>query len=70
MDQIINDFDKYENEQLSFIDFLNIVGSQGNEKDQQKESHDAFRVFDQNQSGKISRLELKQLLMNISADPQ
>ena len=49
------------NDHLSFIDFLNIVGAQTTQEPsgQEAETIEAFRTFDQQQTGKIGRLELK-----------
>mmetsp|Transcript_36188 Transcript_36188/g.55569 ORF Transcript_36188/g.55569 Transcript_36188/m.55569 type:complete len:151 (+) Transcript_36188:121-573(+) len=63
--EMINSVDDNGDNEIDFEEFLILMKSRVGEKDPEKELKDAFKVFDVNGDGSISRQELKQLMTNL-----
>mmetsp|Transcript_8435 Transcript_8435/g.17408 ORF Transcript_8435/g.17408 Transcript_8435/m.17408 type:complete len:151 (+) Transcript_8435:119-571(+) len=64
--QMIESVDDNGDHEIDFQEFLILMSSKkGNNDDPDKELRDAFRVFDEDGNGTISRSELKKLMKNL-----
>ena len=63
--QYIEDLDENQQGQIGFTEFLTIMSHQFRDIDVQMGSLEAFRFFDKTNSGKISRQQLKMVIMNM-----
>ncbi|KAL7465256.1 hypothetical protein ACHAXS_005584 [Conticribra weissflogii] len=64
--QMIESVDDNGDHEIDFQEFLILMSSKkGNNDDPDKELRDAFRVFDEDGNGTISRAELKKLMKNL-----
>lgn len=62
---MINSVDDNADGGIDFDEFVDLMQSRVGRSDPDKELRDAFRVFDADDSGSISRSELKQLMINL-----
>ena len=61
-------FEKYcvlGNQRLDFQEFVAFMSKHWNERDQEAELREAFRLFDRDNSGYITINELKQVMLNM-----
>jgi centrin-3 len=58
---LIKDYDRDETGRIEFPDFVEIMTKKYNERDATEEILKAFRLFDEDQSGKISLRNLKRV---------
>jgi len=62
---LIAEVDKSGNQRLEFQEFVAFMSKHWNERDQEAELRDAFRLFDRDNSGYITINELKQVMLNM-----
>mmetsp|Transcript_29296 Transcript_29296/g.32542 ORF Transcript_29296/g.32542 Transcript_29296/m.32542 type:complete len:151 (+) Transcript_29296:91-543(+) len=62
LDQMINEVDKDNSGTIEFDEFLQLMAKQMTKGDLQDELREAFKAFDQNGDGKISKAELKKVM--------
>lgn len=65
---LMNEIDLDGNHQIEFDEFLVLMNRQQRSNDSQEELMEAFKVFDVNGDGFISRSELKQVLNSIGEE--
>lgn len=63
--QMIREVDADENGTIDFAEFLTLMARKMKTKDSEAEILEAFKVFDKDGSGKISRTELRQVMSNL-----
>lgn len=63
--QMIREVDADENGTIDFAEFLTLMARKMKTKDSEAEILEAFKVFDKDNSGKISPAELRQVMSNL-----
>jgi len=62
---MINEVDADGNGTIDFEEFLSMMSKKAGHQDEDAELQEAFKVFDKDQSGKISKTELRQVMQSL-----
>lgn len=62
---LMNEIDQDGNNEIDFDEFLSLMARQAGVKDSEQEIIEAFKVFDKNGDGHISKSELQNVLQSI-----
>ncbi|KAL8211429.1 hypothetical protein R6Q57_005866 [Mikania cordata] len=65
LQDMIKEVDADSNGSIDFYEFLNLMAKKMKDPDSEEELKEAFRVFDNDQSGFISAAELRRVMMNL-----
>ncbi|KAL4333543.1 hypothetical protein GQ457_07G000620 [Hibiscus cannabinus] len=65
LQDMINEVDADGNETIDFPEFLNLMARKMKDTDSEEELKEAFRVFDKDQNGFISTVELRHVMTNL-----